>query len=68
MRSLGLDPGKMERRGIDLREKLFREHPDWTWRQRQEMVETMWAGSLSPSTTRVGKHGPRGERRVSLKG
>lgn len=47
-RSIGLDPAKMERDGEDLRERLRREHPEWTWRERQSVVYDMWMAVAGP--------------------
>lgn len=47
-RSFGLDPAKMERDAEDLRERLHREHPDWTWREREQAVHEMWSITTEP--------------------
>ncbi len=47
-RSYGLDPADMDQKAADLREKLYAEHPDWDWRQRQHAVGEMWGAITEP--------------------
>lgn len=47
-RSFGLDPAKMERDAEDLRERLQREQPEWTWREREQAIHEMWSTVTEP--------------------
>jgi hypothetical protein len=47
-RSFGLDPAKMERDAEDLRVRLHQEHPEWTWRERQQAIGEMWSAVTEP--------------------
>lgn len=47
-RSLGLDPSDMERRAEELRQKLFAEHPEMGWRERNSAVWEMWGAITEP--------------------
>lgn len=47
-RSLGVDPAAMERDAAELREKLYADHPQWGWRERQRAVEDMWGAITNP--------------------
>ena len=47
-RSFGHDPSKMERDAEELRIRLHREHPEWTWRERQQAVGEMWSAVTQP--------------------
>lgn len=47
-RDLGLDPDDMESKARDLRTKFYAEHPEWSWRQRQQAVEEMWGEISEP--------------------
>jgi hypothetical protein len=47
-RSFGIDPAEMERDAEHLRERLHREHPEWTWREREQAIHEMWSTTTEP--------------------
>jgi hypothetical protein len=64
-RSYGLDPDDMDRKASALREKLYAEHPDWDWRQRQRAVDEMWRAITEPLSEARRKAGA--EKRAAKK-
>jgi hypothetical protein len=64
-RSYGLDPADMDRKAADLREKLYVEHPDWDWRQRQRAIGEMWGVITEPLAEAQRK--ARAEKRAAKK-
>ncbi len=64
-RSYGLDPGDMDRRASDLRQRLYADHPDWDWRQRQQAVEEMWGAITRPLSE--ARRTARAEKRAAKK-
>jgi hypothetical protein len=64
-RELGLDADDMESRASHLRTKLYAEHPDWDWRQRQQTVEEMWGAIDEPLSEARRK--ARAEKRAAKK-
>jgi hypothetical protein len=64
-RELGLAPDDMESKASSLRTKLYTEHPDWDWRQRQQAVEEMWGAIDEPLSEARRK--ARAERRAAKK-
>jgi hypothetical protein len=47
-RSFGLDPARMEQDAEELRVRLHRDHPEWSWRERQQAIGEMWSAITEP--------------------